>query len=58
MSRIGKLPVVIPEGVLVEINDRNIKIKKDNQELFHQIPSGIKVKIENQRNPLRIRDGY
>lgn len=49
MSRIGKLPVVIPEGVLVEINDRNIKIKKDNQELFHQIPSGIKVKIENQR---------
>lgn len=49
MSRIGKLPIVIPEGVLVEIDNRTIKVKKDNHELTHQLPPGIKIKIEEQR---------
>jgi large subunit ribosomal protein L6 len=49
MSRIGKLPIVIPEGVSVEVDNRTIKVHKDNQELFHQIPPGIKVKIEDHK---------
>ena len=49
MSRIGKLPIVIPEGVLVEIDNGTIRVKKDNQELKHQLPPGIKVKIEEQQ---------
>lgn len=49
MSRIGKLPVVIPEGVTVELNNRTIKVKKENKELYHQLPSGIEVKVENNK---------
>lgn len=49
MSRIGKLPVLIPEGVIVEINNRVIRVKKGDKELFHQLPPGIKVKIEEQK---------
>lgn len=49
MSRIGKLPVIIPEGVSVNIENNIITVKKDNQELTHQLPPGIRVKIEDQR---------
>lgn len=49
MSRIGKLPVLIPEGVIVEVDNSVIKIKKDNKKLFHQLPPGIKVKIEDRK---------
>lgn len=49
MSRIGKLPVIIPEGVSVNIENNTITVKKDNQELTHQLPPGIRTKIENQR---------
>ncbi len=47
MSRIGKLPVVIPEGISVEVNNSVIKIKKENKELSHQLPLGIRIKVEN-----------
>ena len=47
MSRIGKLPVLIPEGVLVEIKNKKISVRKNNQELFFQIHPDIKVKIED-----------
>lgn len=49
MSRIGKLPVLIPEGVEIEFNNRIFKVKKDKQELSHLIPPGIKVDIEDKR---------
>jgi large subunit ribosomal protein L6 len=49
MSRIGKLPVVIPEGVLVEVDNSIIKVKKDNQELIHKLPPGIKVRLEDHK---------
>jgi len=47
MSRIGKLPILIPEGISVEINNKKINIRKNNQELFFEIHPDIKVKIEN-----------
>ncbi|NLL62321.1 MAG: 50S ribosomal protein L6 [Candidatus Atribacteria bacterium] len=49
MSRIGKLPVLIPEGVEIEIKNRVFKVKKDKQELSHPIPPGIKVDIEDKK---------
>lgn len=49
MSRIGKLPVTIPEGVLVEIDSNIVKVKKENQELFHQLPPGVKVTIKDNK---------
>jgi len=47
MSRIGKLPILIPEGISVEIKNKKINIRKNNQELNFEIHPDIKVKIED-----------
>jgi len=49
MSRIGKLPINIPEGVKVEINNKNITVKKDKLELKFQIHPDIDVKIDGSK---------
>jgi len=43
MSRIGKQPVSIPQGVTAEISGNSIKIKGPKGELKRDIPSQIKV---------------
>ncbi|MCD6528368.1 50S ribosomal protein L6 [bacterium] len=43
MSRIGKKPIKIPEGVEVEIKDQEVVVKGPKGELVRQIPSEIKV---------------
>lgn len=45
MSKIGKTPVVIKEGVTVKLEDGNVKIAGPKGELFFKIPKGIKVDI-------------
>jgi len=48
MSRIGKKPIKIPEGVGVEIKEREVIVKGPKGELGRSIPSEIKVeKKEN-----------
>ncbi len=47
MSRIGKKPILIPENVEVEINDTLVRVKGPKGQLSRVIPSGIKVKREN-----------
>lgn len=49
MSRIGRLPIEIPEGVSVDIKNRKISVRKNNQELNFLIPTDIKVKIDDNR---------
>ena len=49
MSRIGKLPILIPEGVSVEIKNNKISVKNNNQELNFQIHPDIQVKVEDSR---------
>lgn len=46
MSRIGKKPILIPEGVEVKIDGQKITIKGLKGELQKEIPSGIKVEIK------------
>ncbi len=46
MSRIGNSPVVIPEGVTVELNDNVITVKGKLGELTQEI-SDVSVKIED-----------
>ncbi len=48
MSRIGKSPVVIPEGVTVEINDNIISVKGKLGELSQEY-SGVTLKEEEGR---------
>jgi large subunit ribosomal protein L6 len=49
MSRIGKMPVVIPSGVKVQLNDSDITVEGPKGKLNWQIPVPIKAKIEDNR---------
>lgn len=47
MSRIGKMPVVIPSGVTATFEEGNtIRIKSNNGELSEKLPPEIKANIE------------
>ncbi|MFZ6016494.1 MAG: 50S ribosomal protein L6 [Nitrospirota bacterium] len=45
MSRIGKKPIEIPEGIVVEIKDGTIKVKGPKGELSWSYPDRIKVSV-------------
>lgn len=47
MSRIGKLPVVIPSGVTVELDGLNIKVKGSKGELNKAFAGKIDIVLEN-----------
>ena len=49
MSRIGKSPVSIPQGVDVNLNENLITVKGKLGELSQTISEGITVKIENDQ---------
>ncbi|OGH33653.1 MAG: 50S ribosomal protein L6 [Candidatus Levybacteria bacterium RIFCSPLOWO2_01_FULL_37_20] len=48
MSRIGRIPVVIPNGTTVVIENRTIKINGPKGELLFVLPGGIEVRIEDK----------
>lgn len=57
MSRIGKLPVSIPNGVTVTVEANSVKVKGPKGELTHRLPSGISVdKGDNSLNVKRASD--
>ena len=43
MSRIGRMPVSIPNGVTVAVEGNTVKVKGPKGELAHRLPSGITV---------------
>ena len=47
MSRIGKKPIAVPNGVSVDIKDNVITVKGPKGELVKSFPEGISVKFEN-----------
>jgi len=48
MSRVGKNPINIPDGVDVKIQDNLITVKGPKGELRWTFPAGIKVSMENK----------
>jgi large subunit ribosomal protein L6 len=46
MSRIGKLPVMVPAGVTVKVEGHTVSVKGPKGELSRTIPSNITVKLE------------
>ena len=52
MSRIGKLPITIPAGVTVTIDQGTVKVKGPRGELSHTLPAGIT--IERTDNTLNV----
>ena len=48
MSRIGRLPVVIPAGVTVEVNENNyVVVKGSKGTLERNLPVGMDIKVED-----------
>ena len=45
MSRIGKMPVVIPKGVEVKADEKNVRVKGPKGELTSAIPAGLTVTV-------------
>jgi large subunit ribosomal protein L6 len=49
MSRIGKLPVAVPNGVNVTINDGEVAVKGPKGELRQRVLQHVTVKLEENR---------
>jgi large subunit ribosomal protein L6 len=47
MSRVGKVPVKIQQGVKVEIKDSLVKVEGPKGKLTHTLPRGIGAKVDN-----------
>ena len=45
MARFGKLPVLIPSGVTIDLTDRSVKITGPKGTVTRTIPSGVDVKV-------------
>lgn len=48
MSRIGKAPIEIPQGVTIAITGDHIVVKGPKGELTYDLPGGVDVKVEGQ----------
>jgi large subunit ribosomal protein L6 len=57
MSRIGKLPVPVPENVTVELDGLNISVKGPKGELARTMPEGVTIGIDDDGAVLVTRNG-
>jgi large subunit ribosomal protein L6 len=46
VSRIGKLPVTIPSGVKVAVNDNAVRLEGPKGKLQATVPAGVEVRVE------------
>lgn len=53
MSRIGKLPVQIPQGVSVQIEGNRVSVKGPKGQLSREFPEDVEILMED--NQLRVR---
>jgi len=47
VSRIGRLPVEVPDGVKIKVKGSYVHVKGPKGELSHTFPSEMKIKFEN-----------
>lgn len=47
MSRIGRMPVIVPEGVDVKIKGSRVQIKGPKGELEHTFPEDMKISLDD-----------
>lgn len=53
MSKIGKKPIQIPNGVDIKIDGSLISVKGSKGELKRELPAGLEAKIENSQITLK-----
>lgn len=56
MSRVGKLPIKIPQGVSISLNDSLITVKGPKGTLTHQIPSRVTVELDQNTLVVKRQD--
>ncbi len=49
MSRIGKLPIQIPQGVTITVKDNVVAVKGPKGELYQSINPNIQIAVENDQ---------
>lgn len=49
MSRIGRMPILLPKGVKVSYNPSKVEINGPKGHLVHQLPQGISVSGEGEK---------
>lgn len=47
VSRVGKKPIPLPQGVEVKIQGQDVNVKGPLGELRHRVPDGLKVTVED-----------
>jgi large subunit ribosomal protein L6 len=57
MSRIGKLPVPVPENVTVELDGLNVAVKGPKGELARTMPEGVSLGLDDDGAVLVTRNG-
>src|SRR6185437_5484149 len=48
MSRVGKAPIKVSQGVKVEVKDGVVRVEGPKGKLSHKLPRGVGVKVENR----------
>jgi large subunit ribosomal protein L6 len=49
LSRIGKNPIIVPQGIKVSLNPEEIMIQGPKGKISRKIPEGIKVNLEDNK---------
>jgi large subunit ribosomal protein L6 len=57
MSRIGKLPVKIPEGVSVEVNGQVARVQGPKGVVEKEFPKGVQITVNGGKITVSIREG-
>ena len=47
MSRVGKAPIAVPEGLSVEVSSGTVKVSGSQGELSQAIPEGIEIEVQD-----------
>lgn len=55
MSRFGKLPVQLPQGVTVEVNGETLKVTGPKGTVTRQIARGVDIKIEGSEATVTVK---
>jgi large subunit ribosomal protein L6 len=57
MSRIGKLPVAVPDGVEVSLDGRTVTVKGPKGELVREMPEGVSLALDDDGAVVVTRNG-